>query len=75
MRFFYVIIFFIKPLKSYLNYPDVGLFEQKVNFLGLTTSDEKLKAIRLFTYPDTLGALKYYLGLIRYLQSYIHFYA
>lgn len=34
-----------------------------------------LKAIRFFTYPDTMGVLKYYLGLISYLQSYIHFYA
>ncbi len=65
----------IKPMKSFLNYPDVGLLGQRVNSLGLTTSDEKLKAIRLLTYPDTFGALEYYLGLIGYLQSYIHFYA
>ena len=65
----------IKPTKSYLNYPDVGLFGQQVNSLGLTTSDKKLKAVRLLHYPETLGALKYYLGLTGYLRSYIHFYA
>lgn len=65
----------IKPTKSYLNYPDVGLLGQRVNSLGLTTSEEKLKAVRLLQYPETLGALEYYLGLTGYLRSYIHFYA
>ena len=59
----------IKPTKFFLNYPDVMLLGQKVNFLGLTTSNEKLKAIRFFAYPDTLRALEYYLGLTGYLQS------
>lgn len=35
----------IKPIKSYLNYPDVDLLGQQVNFQGLSTSVEKLKAI------------------------------
>ena len=65
----------IKTTKSFLNYPDVGLLGQRVNSLGLTTFDEKLKAIRFLAYPDTLGVLEYYLGLTGYLQSYIHFYA
>lgn len=65
----------IKPTKFFLNYPDVGFLGQRVNSLGLTSSDEKLKAIRLLAYPDTLGALEYYLGLTEYLRSYIHFYA
>lgn len=64
----------IKPTKSLLNYLNVGLLGQRVNSLGLTTFEEKLKAIRLLAYPDTLGALEYYLGLTGYLQSYIHFY-
>ena len=65
----------IKFTKSFLNYPDVALLGQRVNSLGLTTSEEKLKAIRLLTYPDTLGVLEYYFGLTGYLRSYIHFYA
>ncbi len=65
----------IKHTKIYLNYPDIGFLGQQVNFLRLTTSDDKLRAIQLLCYPKTLGALEYYLGLIWYFQSYIHFYA
>lgn len=65
----------IKPSKSFLNYPNVGLLGQKVSFLGLTTSKEKLIAIKLLNYPKTLGMLKYYLTLAGYLRNYIHFYA
>ena len=65
----------ISPTKSYLNYLDVVLLGQRVNSLGLTTLEQKLKAIQLLSYPETLGALEYYLGLTGYLRSYIHFYA
>ncbi len=65
----------ISPTKSYLKYPNVVLLGQRVDFLGFTTSEQKLKAIKLLIYPDTLRALEYYLGLTRYLRSYIHFYA
>lgn len=64
----------IKLTKSYLNYPNVSLLGQRVNSLGLTTSEKKLKTIRFLHYPKTLGALEYYLGLTSYLRSYIHFY-
>lgn len=64
----------IKLIKSYLNYPDIGLLGQQVNFLGLTTFVEKLKAIQLLAYPNTLGALEYYFGLTNYFCNYIHFY-
>ena len=66
---------FIKPTKFFLNYPNVGLLGQQVSFLGLTTLEEKLRAIKHLTYPETLGALKYYLELTGYLRNYIHFYA
>ncbi len=65
----------IQPTKSYLNYPNMALLGQRVNSLGLSTSEEKLNAVRLLKYPKTLGALEYYLGLTRYLRSYIHYYA
>lgn len=65
----------IKPIKSYFNYPDIRLLGQQVNSLSLTTSEKKLRAIWLLTYPDKLRALEYYLGLIKYLQNYIYFYA
>lgn len=65
----------IKPTKTFLNYPDVGLFGQEDNTLGLTTAKEKLDVIRFLQYPLTMGVLKYYLGLIGYFRSYIHYYA
>ena len=46
----------IKSTKLYLNYPDVSLLGQRVNSLGLTTSDKKLKAIYLLRYLEILGA-------------------
>lgn len=52
----------------------MGLLSQHVNFLGLTTAIKKLQAIKLLTYQETLGVLKYYFDLISYLCSYIHFY-
>ena len=57
----------IKPTMTYLHYRDGGLLGQRVNFLGLTKAENKLKAIQLLCYPDTLGALKYKLGLTGYL--------
>ena len=58
-----------------MNYPDIGLLGQQVNSLGLTTSEEKFRVIKYLTYPETLGALEYYLGLTGYLRNYIYFYA
>ena len=57
----------IKPTKTCLNYSYVGLLGQRVHSLGLTTAEDKLKAIQLLRYPDTLGAMEYYLGLTGYL--------
>lgn len=65
----------IKSIKSFFNYPNIGLLGQQVSFLGLTILEEKLRAIKHLTYPETLGALEYYLGLTSYLRNYIHFYA
>ena len=64
----------IKLTKTFLNYPDVRLLGQEVNTLGLTTTKEKLDAIRLLQYPLKGGALEYYLGLTDYLHSYIYYY-
>ena len=62
-------------MKSYFNYPNVILLEQRINSLKLLISEEKLKAVCLLKYPKTLGVLEYYLGFTRYLKSYIHYYA
>lgn len=65
----------ISPKKAFLGFPDVSLLGQRVNSLGLATSEEKLKAISLLQYPQTLGGLEHYLGLTGYLRQYVHFYA
>lgn len=64
----------IQPSKYYLNYLNVSLLGQRVNFLGLLTSEEKLKTVRLLKYHKILEDLDYYLGLTRYLRFYIHHY-
>ena len=65
----------IKPNKSFFNYFNIGFLDQKINFLGLTNSEEKFRAMNLLNYSKTLGMLKYYLRLIDYLRNYIHYYA
>ena len=42
--------------------------------MGLSASEEKLRAISLLEYPITLGELEYYLGLTNYLRQYVYFY-
>lgn len=74
LTFFFEYNISIKPIKFFLNYPYVGLLGQQVNSLGLTTLKEKLWTIKHLTYSETLGALKYYLGLTSYLRNYIYFY-
>lgn len=64
----------IKPNKSFLNYPNIAFLGYRVNSLYPTTSEKKLKAIKLLISPNILGALEYYLSLSGYLQGYIHFY-
>lgn len=64
----------IKLTILFQNYSDMGLLVQKVDFLDLTNTKDKLKAIKLLTYFDMLKALKYYLGLTDYLHFYIYFY-
>ena len=66
---------FISAKKAFLDYPDISFLGQRVNFLGLATSEKKLKAISQLRYPRTLGDLEHYLGLTEYLRQYIHFYA
>lgn len=64
----------IQPSKFHLNYPDIALLGRWVNFLGLSTFEEKLKVVYLLRYLETLVVLKNNLGLIRYLESYIYYY-
>ena len=65
----------IKPTKTYLGFPSVALLGQKVDSLGLSTTEEKLAAINQLIFPQSLKDLKTYLGMTGWLRNYIAYYA
>ncbi len=65
----------LAPEKSFIGYPSVQLLGQRVNALGLATTDDKLRAITSLEFPRTLRQLETYLGLTGYLRQYIPHYA
>lgn len=65
----------INPSKSFIGYPSVTLLGQKVDGLGLSTAEDKVKALRDIQFPRMLKDLETYLGLTGWLQQYISYYA
>ena len=65
----------LSPNKSFLGYPTVTLLGQRVDSLGLSTSEEKIKAIQSLQFPKTLRDLEIYLGMTGWLRSSIRNYA
>ena len=65
----------INSKKAFLGYPSVNLLGQKVDSLGLSTSDEKLKAISRLSFPHTLSLLETYLGMTGWLRQFVANYA
>ena len=65
----------INPKKAFIGYLSVTLLGQKVNSLGLATSEEKLRAISNLAFPKTLSMLETYLGMTGWLRDYIPRYA
>ena len=65
----------IKPTKVLLVYPTIQLLGQKVASLGLSTLEEKLRAIAKLKFPSNLRQLETYLGLTGWLRNYISYYA
>ena len=65
----------LSPTKSFLGYPSVILLGQRVDSLGLTTSEEKLAAISALSFPHSLRDLEIFLGLTGWLRSSIPKYA
>jgi len=61
--------------KSFLTYSFIQLLEQRVDALGLATSEDKLVAIAGLCFSISLSQLEKYLGLTEYLQQYISKYA
>lgn len=58
----------VKPTKSFLGYPTVQLLGQRVDSLGLTTTEERLRAITALKFPKTLNEWETYLGLTGWLR-------
>lgn len=65
----------INPKKAFIGYPSVNLLGQRVNSLGLSTDEEKLKAIATLSFPTNLSKLETYLGLTGWFRDYIEGYA
>ena len=65
----------LSPAKSFLGYPSVVLLGQRVDSLGLSTSEEKIAAISALQFPYSLRDLEIFLGLTGWLRSSIPRYA
>jgi len=61
--------------KSFLAYPSVELLGHRVNGLGMTTTAQKVAAIRNITFPDSLKALEHFIGMTGFLRNYVPNYA
>ena len=64
--------FTISEEKSHFGYSDINILGHKVSRLGLSTQDEKIKAIRDLPFPETLadawtifGTLNYHRGFVK----------
>ncbi|KAJ5962231.1 hypothetical protein N7501_007172 [Penicillium viridicatum] len=44
----------LEPKKAYIAFPKVSLLGQRVNTLGITTPDDKIRAIARLEFPRTL---------------------
>ena len=65
----------LSPKKSFLGYPSVTLLGQRVDSLGLSTTEEKLAALANLEFPNTLRELETYLGMSGWLRNYVPYYA
>ena len=64
----------IKSIKIFIDYFFVFLFDQKIDFLKLTTVVEKLKIIVKLRFSFNFRQLKSYLSFIDWMRDYISFY-
>ena len=65
----------LEAKKSFIGYPSVRLLGRKVDAFGLSTSEDRVAAIRELAFPNTLDRLEAYLGLANYLRSNIRYFA
>jgi Reverse transcriptase (RNA-dependent DNA polymerase) len=65
----------LSPTKAFIGFPSVIMLGVRVDSFGLTTPEEKLKAIANLEFPRTLQQLETYLGLTGWMRQYIERYA
>lgn len=65
----------ISAKKSFIGFLSVRLLGQKVDGFGITTPEDKIKAIHDLDFPERLSELETYLSLSGSLRQYIKFYA
>ena len=65
----------LSPEKSFLAYPTIHLLGQRVDAFGLSTAENKLRAISTLRFPTTLLQLETYLGMTGYLRHYVDHFA
>lgn len=65
----------LAPTKAYIGFPSVVMLGIRVDSLGLTTPEEKLKAISNLKFPYTLKQLETYLGFTGWMRQYVPRYA
>lgn len=65
----------LSPVKCHLFYPSVLLLGHKVSRLGLSTHEEKVKAILDLQRPTKQAQLQTFLGMTGYFSAFIPFYS
>jgi len=65
----------LDPKKARIGFPSLTLLGKNIDSLGITTTDEKVKAIRSLLFPRTYKQLETYLGMTGDLRHYIRGYA
>lgn len=65
----------LSPPKCFVGYSSILLLGQKVSRLGLSTHQEKVRAIMDLARPTSLSDLQKFLGMVIYFSQYIAYYS
>ena len=59
----------LKPTKAFIGFPNVTLLGNVVDAFGLSTTQDRIEAIKKLKFPATAKQLEHYVGLTGYLRS------
>jgi hypothetical protein len=59
----------LNPKKTFVAFPNVTLLGQHVDGFGITTLEERIKAITNIKMPTNLKQLEHWLGMVGYLRN------